>query len=196
MLAEKKAAYAGYRAARDEMKELLIHKNNIDHILGLDERKMEGAKRVDRARDYLWQALWGGGVLLAVLSVPVVLFAPRLALLFVKNQTVAAIVGGYFSVVSVGYVLNTLTNCLLGTVNGLGAPAKSMWCMVLYYIIIRMPLAYLLAKLGFGLGGIWVAVLASHAVAALAAAFLAAALLRRGGTGPAKQGLPSVRHEA
>lgn len=155
-----------------------------------------GAHRVDRARDYLRQSLWGGGVLLAVLSVPVVLFAPQLALLFVKNQAVATIVGGYFSVVSVGYVLNTLTNCLLGTVNGLGAPAKSMWCMVLYYIIIRMPLAYLLAKLGFGLGGIWVAVLASHAVAALAAAFLAAALLRRGGTEPAKQGLPSVRHEA
>ncbi len=48
LLAGKKAAYVEYRAARDEMKELLIHKNNIDHILGPDERKMEIEKGQDR----------------------------------------------------------------------------------------------------------------------------------------------------
>ena len=36
LLAEKKAAYTEYRAARDEMRELLIHKQNIDRILGKD----------------------------------------------------------------------------------------------------------------------------------------------------------------
>ena len=34
LLTQKKASYAEYRAARDEMKELLIHKANVEQILG------------------------------------------------------------------------------------------------------------------------------------------------------------------
>ncbi|MDD3035471.1 MAG: hypothetical protein PHO93_00960, partial [Candidatus Saccharimonadaceae bacterium] len=48
MLAGKKVAYAEYRTVRDEMKELLVHKNNVDRILGTDERKMEIEKGHDR----------------------------------------------------------------------------------------------------------------------------------------------------
>ena len=74
----------------------------------------------------------------------------------------------YFLTVSIGYVLNTVTNCFLGVLNGLGKPAKSMILMIFYYIIVRMPLAYLLSFLGFGLNGIWIAVLVSHICAAVA----------------------------
>lgn len=53
--------------------------------------------------------------------------------------------------------------------NGMGKPSKSMFLMIFYYIVVRMPLAYLLSYLGFGLNGIWVAVLISHVVASAAA---------------------------
>ena len=43
--------------------------------------------------------------------------------------------------------------------------------MIFYYIIVRMPLAYLMSYLGFGLNGIWVAVLLSHIIASIAAVF-------------------------
>ena len=36
LLAEKKAAYAEYRAARDEMKALVIHRANVEQILRMD----------------------------------------------------------------------------------------------------------------------------------------------------------------
>ena len=36
LLTEKKAAYGGYRQAREEWKELLTAKANIDRILGMD----------------------------------------------------------------------------------------------------------------------------------------------------------------
>ena len=81
----------------------------------------------------------------------------------------AAIVGTYFLIVSVGYILNTVTNCYLGALNGMGKPSKSMFLMIFYYIVVRMPLAYLLSYFGFGLNGIWVAVLVSHVVASVAA---------------------------
>jgi hypothetical protein len=35
MLEEKKRAYAEYRAARDEMKELLTAKSNVDRLLNI-----------------------------------------------------------------------------------------------------------------------------------------------------------------
>ncbi|MPM33931.1 hypothetical protein SDC9_80512 [bioreactor metagenome] len=44
LLVEKKAAYADYRQARDEMKELLTVKANVDRLLGTDGRKVEKEK--------------------------------------------------------------------------------------------------------------------------------------------------------
>ena len=41
LLAEKKSAYADYRKAREEMKELLTAKANIDRILELDKEQEE-----------------------------------------------------------------------------------------------------------------------------------------------------------
>lgn len=128
-----------------------------------------GGARYDRAKDYLKCALGYGCGLLVILSVLMVGFSKQLSGLFVKSDAVAAIVGTYFLIVSVGYILNTVTNCYLGALNGMGKPSKSMFLMIFYYIVVRMPLAYLLSYLGFGLNGIWVAVLVSHVVASVAA---------------------------
>lgn len=42
-----------------------------------------------------------------------------------------------------------------------------MVLMIFYYIIIRIPLAYLFSYLGMELTGIWLAILLSHIVACL-----------------------------
>ena len=70
-----------------------------------------GGARYDRAKDYLKCALGYGCGLLVILSVLVVGFSKQLSGLFVKSDAVAAIVGTYFLIVSVGYILNTVTNC-------------------------------------------------------------------------------------
>ena len=48
LLAEKKAAYAECRRSRDEMRELLLHKQNVDRMLGKNEREEEKKKEHDR----------------------------------------------------------------------------------------------------------------------------------------------------
>ena len=48
LLAEKKAAYADYRKAREEMKELLTAKANIDRILELDKEQEEVNERREK----------------------------------------------------------------------------------------------------------------------------------------------------
>ena len=127
-----------------------------------------GGQRTDRAKDYLKCALKYGCLLLAILSIVLVVFSKQLSGFFVNSSDVADIVGVYFFIVGIGYLLNTITNSFLGVLNGFGKPAKSMVLMIFYYIVVRMPLAYLLSFLGFGLNGIWFAILISHICAAIA----------------------------
>ena len=54
-----------------------------------------------------------------------------------------------------------------------------MLLMIVYYILVRMPLAYLFVQWGGGLKGIWAAVLISHIVAAISAVLMGSALLKR-----------------
>ena len=143
-----------------------------------------GAKRCDRAKDYIKASLLYGGGLLLFLSLFVVLFSGQLSGLFVPGSAASGIVKQYFLIVGAGYVLNTVTNCFLGALNGMGMPFKSMLCMVLYYLIIRMPLAWLLSAAGQGLTGIWAAVLISHCIAAAAAAVVGILQLRSLGALP------------
>ena len=132
-----------------------------------------GGKRYDRAKEYIKVSLIYGSVVLAVLSVCVICFSRPLSHLFVDSEPAADIVDIYFKIVGIGYVLNTITNCFLGSLNGMGRPAKSLLCMILYYIIIRMPLAWILSHYNAGINGIWTAVLISHIIAAAAAAVMA-----------------------
>lgn len=127
-----------------------------------------GGQRTDRAKDYLKCALKYGCLLLAILSIVIVVFSKQLSGFFVNSSDVADIVDVYFFIVGIGYLLNTITNSFLGVLNGFGKPAKSMVLMIFYYIVVRMPLAYLLSFLGFGLNGIWFAILISHICAAIA----------------------------
>lgn len=127
-----------------------------------------GGRRMDRANDYLKCALKYGCILLLILSGVIVIGSRQLSGFFVNSAGAAEIVRAYFLTVSIGYVLNTITNCFLGLLNGLGKPDKSMFLMIFYYIIVRIPLAYLFASLDFGLNGIWVSVLVSHICAAAA----------------------------
>lgn len=48
LLTQKKAAYAEYRTARDEMKELLIHKANVEQILGKEPKNEEKKNEHER----------------------------------------------------------------------------------------------------------------------------------------------------
>ena len=48
LLTQKKAAYAKYRTARDEMKELLIHKANVEQILGKEPKNEEKKNEHER----------------------------------------------------------------------------------------------------------------------------------------------------
>lgn len=146
-----------------------------------------GGNRPDRAQGYLKLSILYGSGFLAVLTVLVVVFARQLSGWFLHGADVADIVVRYFGIVAAGYVLNTVTNCFLGGLNGLGKPGRSLACMILYYLIVRIPLAWGFYHAGAGLNGIWWAILISHVVAAATAVLLwqreFGALRKNGGLG-------------
>ncbi|MFL0253290.1 hypothetical protein ACJDT4_23055 [Clostridium neuense] len=81
----------------------------------------------------------------------------------------AVFVKNYFMIISVGYICNVITNCALGVINGYGKSSVSMFLMFFYYVIVRIPLAFILSKTSLMLNGIWIAVLISHVAALIAA---------------------------
>ncbi|WP_324823892.1 MATE family efflux transporter [Sinanaerobacter sp. ZZT-01] len=131
-----------------------------------------GAKRLDLAKEYLKTSLIYGTGLLLVLSTLIVLFSGNLSYLFLNSEDTATIVRTYFLIVSIGYILYTVTSCFMGSINGLGKPGIGMYLMIFYYLIIRMPLAYLLSHTYLALNGVWWAILISHVVAAVSATIL------------------------
>lgn len=48
LLAQKKTAYAEYTEARKEMRELLVHKANVEYILGLEEQEKTNVREAER----------------------------------------------------------------------------------------------------------------------------------------------------
>ena len=47
--------------------------------------------------------------------------------------------------------------------------AVIMILMIFYYLVVRIPLAYVFSYIGLGLNGIWIAVLISHIIACITA---------------------------
>lgn len=123
-----------------------------------------GAKRWDRAQDYLRSGMIIGGVLIAVISAFVITFSAPMTAMFGQGVEVSAIVSGFFKVISIGYVLYMLTSCMQGYITGIGKPGLAMILLVLYYIVFRIPAAFLLRSL-MNLEGVWVAFLVSHVMA-------------------------------
>lgn len=144
----------------------------LNMVLTVITGQCAGAERFDRAKDYLRLSLKYGCVLLTALSILIVIFAGQLSMLFVESEGASRIVEIYFIITGAGYILNVVTNCFLGELNGLGQPVKSLMCMILYYMIVRMPLAWYLTACGYRLTSIWAAVLISHIIAALTATFM------------------------
>lgn len=128
-----------------------------------------GAGRPDRSKDYTKVSILSGSILTIILSVLVIGGCGHLSWLFVQSSAVSTIVKQYLHIVSIGYLGYMITSCLLGQLSGSGHPGKSMFLMFVYYIVVRIPLAYLLVHTSLGLNGVWIAILISHIVAVFAA---------------------------
>ncbi|GAA6285049.1 MATE family efflux transporter [Blautia caecimuris] len=120
------SAIAGYGVAGKLEMILFYPAMALNMVLTSIVGQCIGAQRIDRAKNYLKLALKYGIIVSIVLSAVVIFFSKQLAKLFVSNEAVTNVVSHYFLIVSIGYILYTITSCYLGTLNGMGKPTKSM----------------------------------------------------------------------
>lgn len=173
------AAIAGYGITGKLETVLLYPAMALNMVLTAIIGQCIGGNRIDRAKNYLKCSIIYGILGLAVLSIIFVVSAGQLSRLFLDSASASELVSQYFMIVGFGYVLNTATNIYLGALNGMGKPSISMLLMIVYYIIVRMPLSFILSSFTpLGLSGIWMAVLISHIVACLAATITGAHRIR------------------
>lgn len=161
-------AIAGFGVAGKIEMLLLLPPMAFNMILTSCVGQCFGAKKYDVISKYYKKGIILGGLLLFILTSIILIFSGALAKCFGIGGSSSVFVKTYFMIISVGYICNVITNCALGVINGYGKSAVGMLLMFFYYIIVRIPLAFILSKTSLGLNGIWIAVLISHVAALIA----------------------------
>ncbi len=102
-----------------------------------------GAKKLDRLKQGAKQGVVMA-LLTAVVLTPLILLAgPTLMRLFTPdNEAIVSLAMSMMYILSVGYVIMSLTQCLSGVMRGAGDTVTPMWLSIITTIVIRMPLAY------------------------------------------------------
>lgn len=127
--------------------------------------QLYGAKRNDRIKDYMRTGFIYGAVMEAVLTVPVLTLGTQISMAFVKEPAVAVIVSHGLKIIGIGYLCYMLTSIFTAKMAGMGKVNLAMVLMLVYYIVIRIPLATVLIRGSLGLDGMWIAILISHLIA-------------------------------
>ena len=106
-----------------------------------------GAQKFDRVTKGVKQ----GGLIAAAFStcitVVLLFFSPVLFGFFTQTQALIELATRMIRVMAVGYICVSVTQVLGGVMRGAGDTVSPMWISIISTIIIRVPLAYLLASL-------------------------------------------------
>lgn len=104
-----------------------------------------------------------------VLTILVTIFSRNMAGLFGVSSDAKTIIGRYFEIIALGYILNCITQSFVGELNGLQQQVKSMIFMAFYFLVLRLPLARILSLTALGVNGISLSIAISFIVPAFIA---------------------------
>lgn len=131
-----------------------------------------GESRRDRAKDYMKTSIIFSIAFVVVFGSLVLIFAKDLAGMFGCSNEAAELVQHVVWFLVWGYLLNAITQCYMGQINGYGQPAKGMIITVLNHIVIRIPFSIILSQTALGLDGIWITLLISFVASFICVVFI------------------------
>ena len=106
-----------------------------------------GAGRMDRVHEGVRSGLRAGLAIAAGLVALILLGGRPLMGLFTETQAVVDTSMHMMKILSVGYIAMAITQSLSGVMRGAGDTVTPMWISLVTTVVIRMPLAYLIAYL-------------------------------------------------
>jgi putative MATE family efflux protein len=106
-----------------------------------------GAKRFDRVRQGVKTGATMGIIVSAVLVIAMLLFGKPIIGVFTSTDSLIDLSYSMLKVLAVGYIAMSITQTISGAMRGEGNTITPMWISFFTTVVIRMPLAYLLAFL-------------------------------------------------
>ena len=106
-----------------------------------------GAGRMDRVYEGVRSGLRAGLAIAAALVTMILLGGRPLMGLFTQTQAVVDTSMHMMKILAVGYIAMAITQSLSGVMRGAGDTVTPMWISLVTTVVIRMPLAYLIAYL-------------------------------------------------
>lgn len=97
---------------------------------------------------------------------PVQLFS-----LFARDAEAIRMGAGALRIISIGFVISSVSVTCSGVLEGLGKGTASLWISLTRYIVLMLPLAFLFSRI-FGAGGVWYAFAVTEWLAAALAFFI------------------------
>ena len=127
-----------------------------------------GAGKPERAEHTAWVATGQAAMIMASVAVLFVV-APRwLALIFTSDKHVVPLIVSYLLINAVSEPFLAVGMVLRGALQGAGDTRTPMWISVLTLWVIRLPLAWFLARyVGYAASGAWIAMSASTILSGL-----------------------------
>lgn len=104
-----------------------------------------GAGRPDRLRSGARQGMAVAFFMSLVLTTGILLFGGQLAAIFTSTQELIALSMRMLRILAVGYLVFGINQGLCGFMRGTGDTTTPMWIGIITQVILRLPLAYLLA---------------------------------------------------
>lgn len=106
-----------------------------------------GAGRMDRVHEGVRSGLRAGLAIAAALVTMILLGGRPLMGMFTQTQAVVDTSMHMMKILAVGYIAMAITQSLSGVMRGAGDTVTPMWISLVTTVVIRMPLAYLIAYL-------------------------------------------------
>ena len=101
-----------------------------------------GAGQMDRVVEGAKKGTLTAMGISAVLTAIILLFGRHLMAIFTDTQELIILSNNMMRIISVGYILMEVTQCLSGIMRGAGDTVSPMWISIISSVLLRVPLAY------------------------------------------------------
>ena len=130
-----------------------------------------GAGRNDRVREIVKIATITVACIMLAGTAVCLLMPGRLIGIFTSDAEIVSIGASAIRIISAGFIISSVPVILSGALEGLGKGTASLMISLIRYIIVILPLAFLLSRV-FGACGVWHAFWLTEIVAAVVSYFI------------------------
>lgn len=155
------AAIAAFNTGGRLFSILFIFFGGIEVAVSIMVGQSLGSKDIDRIDRLITEGIKVAFLFLMILAIPYVVFSKYLIMIFLSDPEVLLIGTRYLRIVFIGLIFLVFLTVYNAVLKGAGDTKPSMVGALVGNWLIKIPMAYLLSRMGLGSDGVWIAIAAS-----------------------------------